>query len=671
MKNIYKSLFILSVAAVSFASCAKQEDNQYTPAEKETGTTYYFSVETAGSYPVANDEVTKISVPVLRSTDTEDASIKVAVTDTSKIFFSQGSAEIPVAFAKGEKKANIEIPVDFSVLSQDFGHEYGVTLEITENTSQYALSNYTIKIFAPEPWTSLGYGVWSDAWLFEDTFEKVEFFQNDLNPNLFKIGWSAAICENYSDENPDDWPEFFTFEILNVGDKIGDVTITQPGLVYYDIFNTGMYVSSYSDYISIVHCSAFSSMQNEAMFAKNKVVAYQEPDENGKILPAVIELAPAYYMLDYNAGWGSQANNVNMVLTFPGVEIKDYTIELEYEGILTDKDGIDNALVDIAFTGADVTDVAVVMVEGKDPNAGIALIDPEEGEQDASVVTISAAGQLKIPFAEDAEDGFYTVVAVPVDVNGEYNWDYAVFETFSYGNVDPLYLEYTSEDFTAPVSKDELIGTTWIAYAAGYGKTVSDRVPCAYVKFADAEDVADDVDLVSCSGLANSSAFEDTFNIEWYNGVLYMLGGAQTGTWNSYDVYAMSYSDAAFGTSDYTMCGAYVGDGIIAMTNNSKSDNYYGIGFWAVADGEVAGYLAAREYLLLVNPAILEEASGAPAKRNVSSLTPKKNLVEVNTFSTRNDITFNQRDWSKDVVASGKVTSFATSKKFENPRTEM
>ena len=456
MKNINKSLLILSVAAVSFASCAKQEQDQYTPAAKETGTTYYFSVETPGSYPVTSDEVTKVSVPVLRTLDTEQASVKIAVTDTSKIFFSEGTAEITVAFASGEKLANIEIPVDFSVLSQDFGHEYGVELSISENISQYALSNYTIKIFAPEPWTSLGYGVWEDAWLFEDTFEKVEFFQNDLNPNIFKIGWSAAICENYDDENPEDWPEFFTFEIIPVGEKIGDITITQEGLVYYDIFNSGLYVSNYSDYISLVHCSAFSSssFNTEAMYAKNKVVAYQDPDENGKVLPAVIELAPAYYLLDYGAGWASQANNVNMVLTFPGVEIKDYSTDVSFEGILSSADG-DYALVDVTL-GEDVTEAAIAIAPGEDPYDALALILDE----DESVITVTKSGEVKIPLPEEVAEA-YSIVIAPV-VDGEVLADEAAYDTFAYKDFS------ISVAASEPViNDDEVSGTTTVSFVFG------------------------------------------------------------------------------------------------------------------------------------------------------------------------------------------------------------
>ena len=506
---------------------------------------------------------------------------------------------------------------------------------------------------APEPdtWTNLGKALYRDGFIagyyssVQPLEYEVDILENDQNPGYFRLVNPYGAAYGYNE--PGDYDEDQDYYL--------DIHAEDPDAVWIPVHKSNMHWSDgyfYMGSLAGYYISQGSTLDEQ-----------KEAGNTGTFKDGIITFPEKKLLCgeeNYNNGALYLANSLTSFrVVMPGISLADYTIGIEYEGIFTSKEGVNNALVNVDITGADVTDVAIVMVEGKDPNAGIALISPEEGEQDASVVTVSAAGEVKLPFAEDATDGFYTIVAAPLDKDGSYDLEYAVYETFTYGNLDPIYLEYTSEDFTAPVSKEELTGTTWIAYAAGYGETPSDRKPCAYVTFTDEEDVDADVDLVSCSGLANTTAFADTFNMEWYNGVLYMLGSAQTGTWNGYDVYAMSYSSAAFGSSDYTMCGAYVGDGIIAMTNNSQSDNFYGIGFWAVADGSVAGYIVPREYLLLVDPAILEDASGAPAKRNISSMN-HKNLVEVNSFCTKRNITFNQRDWSKDVVASGKVWSHST-----------
>ncbi len=654
MKTIYKSLLSLSAALVAFVSC-QQEKNPYTPAEKENGTQYYFSVDAPSSFAVPNGEVTSVKIPVLRTSAEGAAEVAVSVSDTSGIFYPAKSATVNVSFDSGSKESAIEVPVDFDILSQDFGHEYGLIFTIMGNTTQYALSSTSAVIYAPEPWTSLGYGVWEDAWLFEDTFEKVEFFQNDLYPNQFRIGWSAAICENYEDENPEDWPEFFDFTIVPSGSDIAGVTVDQDGIIYYDIFNTGYYVSNYSDYISIVHCSAFSNRRTMELYSKNKVTAYQD---NG--LPATVELAPAYYLLDYGAGWASQCANVNMKLTFPGVVIRDYTIGLTYEGILTDPDNACHAQASVELIGADIQRVDIVMVPGDDPSEAITVI--EEGDE--SVVSIKESGQVHLSFSEDDAPGKYTIVAVPVGTdkegNEEFEWDDALFETFNYGYIDPMEREYTSDDFTAVIDKDYLLETTWIAFAAGWDGSPAEREACAYVNFADAEDNEAGDDLITVSGLAYTSAFDDAFTMEYYRGFIYTLNSDVTSTYGAYDVIPLAYGRQYYG-GNYAMIGAYVDDEetIIALVNNSSSDYFYGFAWWAVDDDDIAGYLIAREYLLLVDSSAFE----APSSQVISGSTVRKiekSLSGKQDFP-RNyvEITPSAHDWSKDVIASGKVLGYS------------
>ena len=653
MKTVYKSLLLLSAALVAFVSC-QQEKNPYTPAEKENGTQYYFSVDATSTFAVLNSEVTSVKIPVLRSSGDGAAEISVAVSDTSGIFYPAKSATVNVPFASGSKESAIEVPVDFEVLSQDFGHEYGLEFTITENTTQYALSSAKAVIYAPEPWKSLGFGVWEDAWLFEDTFDKVEFFQNELYPNQFRIGWSAAICEKYDEEDPKDWPDYFTFTIVPKGTEILGVTVDQDGIIYYDPFNTGMYVSTYSDYISILHCSMFSSRRTMEFYAKNKVTAYQD---NG--LPATVELAPAYYMMEYGAGWGSQAANVNMKLTFPGVVIRDYTIALTYEGILTDPTNVSHALVNVEMTGADTKRVDLVMVPGDDPEVAMAFI--EVGDE--SVVSVKESGQVRLTFDEEDAPGKYTVVAVPVGTdkegNDEFEWDDALFETFNYGYIDPLEREYTSDDFTAGIDKTYLQRTTWIAFAAGWNGSPSEREACAYVEFVDAEDNEAGDDLIKMSGLANTAVFDDTVTMEYYKGCIYTLDSDVTSTWQSYDVIPLAYSDSHYG-GDYSMIGAYVDDDetIIALVNNSRNDYFYGFAWWAASGGSIAGYLVAREYILLVDSSVFE----APAQVMSSSIVQKMEKVLSGKQSARRnyvEITPSVHDWSKDVIASGKVLGYS------------
>lgn len=666
MKKVLTYIFI-AVAAFTVFSCTQEkivEDN-YEEAVLESTPRVFFKTIPAATVKLAKEDPS-LSITLSRGDYSQALDVPFTVEGEATAWFA-----IPeiVSFAAGEADADITITAK-DVENTEMNVYYPLTISFDKEVygSQYGSNAITFEIGITLPWIRFSDGVLIEGWWGEEEEGKEMYYQ--------QISSTMRYCKI-----DDCWG----YETMKAGDDY-DV---QPYVWYWDTETNYCYVPEqymgYSDSGKMMYISDEPSFYNiywnsqeagkngsgqvagtDAWFKFHDQLREKWVEEYGDPMP-YYDGEGKFYLADFAFWIDGDGVPTGKGYQFGGTQdifvcsfAKDYSIEIAFEGIFTNKDGIDHAMVNVDITGADVTDVAIVLVEGKDPNDGIDLIDPEEGEQDESVVTVSAAGEVKLPFAEDAEDGFYTIVAVPVDVNGAYAWDFAVYETFIYGKPNPLYLEYTSDDFVAGVSKEDLIGTEWLAYAAGYNESATDRVPCAYVTFADAEDVDEDVDLVTCSGLAYTTAFKDSFDMEWYNGVLYTLGAAQTGTLSSYDVYAMTYSEESLGTSDYTMAGAYVADGIIALTNNSQSDNYYGIGFWAVANDEVAGYLVAREYLLLVNPAILEDASGAPAKRNISTLNPK-NLVEVNSFCTKREISFNQRDWSKDVIASGKVWSYSAS----------
>jgi len=496
---------------------------------------------------------------------------------------------------------------------------------------------------APEPdtWSSLGYALYRDDFLtalfgVSNLEYEVEMLENDQNPGFYRLVNPYGEAYGYND--PGDWDDSQDYYM--------EIHAEDPTAVYISTFYSG--VDWGKGEMIMASLAGLYIERGSMTLEEAKAAGYTGTLEGGIItFPAKALL---FGMADYNDGALYYANADELFrVVMPGVVLADYTIGIEYAGLFASKDGGISAVVDLTYEGPDVTDVALALVEGKDPEVAVDLIEAE----DESVVTVSEAGEVKIPFAEDAEAGFYTVVAVPVDGNGAYDWEFAVYETFAYGEVDPLYLGYTSDDFVARVSKDDLFNTEWLAYAAGMDGSPSDREACAWVTFEEQEDESDDVDLISVSGLAYTSAFDDTFSMEWYNGILYTLYNGSTATWSSYDLYPLTYSENYLGTRDYTMCGAYVADGLIALVNNSSSDEYYGFGWWAYSGDTLAGYLIVREYLLLIDPDVYESES--EVKAAVASLKAGKTLVPARANGLRS-AKVSPRDWSKDVVASGKVS---------------
>ncbi len=650
--KLIKGLAFVGLAALLFVSCNKSEYGPYEPAAPDTGAQYYFSTAAQTAYTLT-PSTTALNVEVLRYDDSAASTAKVAVADETQKIVAGGSNTFSVNFNAGSKVAMLSIPVDMEKV--EFGDAINLNLSITEETTQYAPSTLSIVATLPEPWKSLGKGKLTDNYWYEATAD-VEFQQNELYPNQFRIvdpfsKMAKAIGSEMSGD-PEDYA-YLNFRIMNVGDQIGGVTITEPDIVYFNDTSLGYLHSSYDDIVFILHASRFTSRRGMEFYHYTRVLSYQD---NG--LPAVVQLAPMYYMMN-TGGWNKTQLDDQIIMVFPGVVLKDFTISMEYEGILKAADDSEYVLADVEFEGADVSEVALALVAGDDPDAGVAMI--EEG--DDSVVTVDKAGSTKVPIPAGTEAGKYTVVAVPVD-GGEAQSKYAVYFTINYGDLSPMQIDYTANDFVDYVSKEELLGTEWIAWATDDEHGPADREPYSYVTFEDLEDVADDEDIVLAHGLdyggGDYYGFDGGLVMEWYNGFLYTHSNEKAGEAYGYDVFATYYDVAAdvFTRGSYNMYAAKVADGLLALVNRNTTYNFTAVEFAAFDGDTYYGWFTCMNYILLADPAVFPlESVATQAKSMKMRGTKGINDVPIPFAKENKSINRTDRIATGEVIASGKVSA--------------
>ncbi|MBR5634785.1 MAG: hypothetical protein IKW78_06385, partial [Prevotella sp.] len=169
----------------------------------------------------------------------------------------------------------------------------------------------------------------------------------------------------------------------------------------------------------LIHPADFTNTGTEDKWLYNKVLSYQE---NG--LPAVVQLAPRYYMFGVG-GWNqSQADGI-LTIVFPGVKVYDYSAEVSYVGMFTDPDGATSVWADLTL-GADAkTAKAVIISQDADPAAVADAI--AAGELEATDVE---AGRIELPLPADANGKLQIVVAV-IDGGEAKNVATAKFEYYS------------------------------------------------------------------------------------------------------------------------------------------------------------------------------------------------------------------------------------------------
>lgn len=615
----------------------------YQPAAQENGALVYFVNVPTGTVKLAKG-TPSLDITLARASS-ELSALDVAITATGDAI-TYFNVPAKASFATDQKETKITISAkDVNAMPMNEYYELALTITDDALTSQYGSNNFSFKLGIELPWIRFSDGLLVESWWGEEEPGKEMYYQqisDDLRYCKIDACWGANSGPTYP---------------------------VQPYIWYWNTKTNYCYVPA--QYIGYSTSSGDVYVSDEAAFY-NLYWNTQEPGKNGSGLEQGTDAwfafhdarraawAPDGDPFPYYDGEGRFYLGDWFYLTVGGVPTGsgyqfggaqdvfvcsfavDYEVAVSYEGILTDKNGVEQVVGNLEIIGGDVTDVNIVIVPGKD-----ALEDVEDALENAetevpnSAMVVSEAGSFKLPMIEDAEDGFYTLAAVPVNGDGELEWDYLVYESFAYGSVDPLLMDYTGDDIIAGVSKDKLLGTQWIAFA---GDSPADRVACTYVTFADAEDNAAGDDLITCSGLANvpATAFDDTFTMEYYNGVVYALGGQAIAEYNGYTVYAAAY-DVSTGSlgGQYSSYAAYVADGIMAFVTNSNNGNFNSFGFFAVQANSIAGAFRTRNYVLLVDPAILEEPSGVPAKAAKVKLNKlginADNVIEsVRNYSVKN-----------------------------------
>mgnify|MGYP006364037419 FL=1 len=162
-------LFLALVGVFALTSCEHQYAD-YTPGEQDANMGVYLP-STDGFEVTA--ETTSVDVVVARLSTEAAAEVTVRAEDTT----SSGLFTFPkgVSFAAGDSEATFTISFDGSKL--EIGKEYAIRVQLDQaEASSYATSEFIYTIVLPEPWVSIGEGIYFDdiLWALIDGGEEVQ-----------------------------------------------------------------------------------------------------------------------------------------------------------------------------------------------------------------------------------------------------------------------------------------------------------------------------------------------------------------------------------------------------------------------------------------------------------------------------------------------------------------
>ena len=383
MKRLaYISLAFFATAALF--SCT--EKSTYEPGPQPEGAQYYFSADQATAVNIT-PTTQSVSVDVFRVETGSASTATVSVVDESGLISSASS--VTANFAAGSNKATLTFPI--TPADWEFAKGYPVTFTIFDESTPYGKSEVTVTYKYPTPLTLLGNAVVTETYLTGGQF-KAAVYRSDIDPNEYHI-------EKFMGSKA----KTLIIHVTKPGDEFGGKTFTKADLVYYDDTDSGLtYASvggSSDDPIYVCHPAGFNSTgDSEEKWIYNRVALYQE---NG--IPAIVEIAPFYYMFGLG-GW-NKSTAPTITIVFPGYEPKDYAVEATYAGLFTESDGTVYGEASVTL-GVDLEGGVAVIVPGADEDAIAAGV-----EKLASDEAVAFSGStVRVPLPKDVQSGLYSIV---------------------------------------------------------------------------------------------------------------------------------------------------------------------------------------------------------------------------------------------------------------------
>ena len=656
MKQLKKYLSMLALAALAFGAASCSDSDDYSPAPAPEGAQVTFTKGLAADYML--DGVTSsVSVELVRGDVTGTIDVPVTMKAADPAYATLFSAPTGVVFTDGSAKAAYDITFDRAALEDGSSYVLTLTIDDPTMTTIYGAATQTVTISVPEPWRSLGKGTFSDYMMFDDTYT-VEIQQHELQPTRFRVVApynEGLVAENYysSAAETANASEYFELTLMKPGNTLNNVPITRDDLVYFPPTNTGYFNTSngYNQFIVVNHPSRFTNFQTEDSWSHNRVTKWQD---DAKTLPAVIQLAPYYYM-DGIGGWNHTTDEGYVTIVFPGVVVADYSAEITYVGRLTDPKEVNYAIASVTL-GEDVEYALVGIAATDDPDAAVTGIINGSIES----VKLSASGEVRFPLTDD---GTYTIAVVTYGDGEPQEADYTTFNFYvgAAPEVAPLDGEYTIENIYG-IEKKELF-KTWIMWGINPHDTngITDRrQPFAYVSFSesdeDFEDAGDFYDMINIEGFGLGITEDDAHLWEYYKGfILNFYMHENIGNWNGYYVNYIPYvggmgSYNAF--YDEIMMGGLVDEGYMALAfsgfyNLGSSPEPNGFQWNAYDDeacGTSAGYLRRLYNIMFEDPAVsslstraaaLKAPKGSFSKNELNTLAQSLSIRENYVETTR------------------------------------
>lgn len=425
MKSINKLFGTFAAVCLLLGGAACTDEVEYTGAEPQNANQPYFPTNLASQIDLSED-ATSFTVQLSRLATGSELTVNLEKSDDEDGLFT-----VPATATFAADATTADITISYDPANFELDEYMPLTLTVTSEgvDNPYGSNTYSFEAGIPAPYVTIGTATFTDNYYFGGTAE-VELQQHSLDATQYRlVAPYAAVLKSIGAQSSSAQSPYLTFRLLQPGEVVGDVTVSATNLVYFDDCNTGYTHPSYSEDLYLLHPGRLVGT-TEAQFAYNAVLSYKEDGT-----PAVVQLAPYYYLFGVGGGWNAMQEEGAITIVFPDVVLTDYSVSMSYEGSYTDPTGANYVLANVNL-GADVFEARLALVNANsDLNAVLA------GIQDGSIETTNVRESGQVEFLS-AGNGTYYLVAVTYsrDESGAETVQEAAYIDFihSAGDIAPI-----------------------------------------------------------------------------------------------------------------------------------------------------------------------------------------------------------------------------------------
>ena len=425
MKSINTLFGTFAAVCLLLGGAACTDEVEYTGAEPQNANQPYFPTNLASQIDLSED-ATSFTVQLSRLATGSELTVNLEKSDDEDGLFT-----VPATATFAADATTADITISYDPANFELDEYMPLTLTVTSEgvDNPYGSNTYSFEAGIPAPYVTIGTATFTDNYYFGGTAE-VELQQHSLDATQYRlVAPYAAVLKSIGAQSSSAQSPYLTFRLLQPGEVVGDVTVSATNLVYFDDCNTGYTHPSYSEDLYLLHPGRLVGT-TEAQFAYNAVLSYKEDGT-----PAVVQLAPYYYLFGVGGGWNAMQEEGAITIVFPDVVLTDYSVSMSYEGSYTDPTGANYVLANVNL-GADVFEARLALVNANsDLNAVLA------GIQDGSIETTNVRESGQVEFLS-AGNGTYYLVAVTYsrDESGAETVQEAAYIDFihSAGDIAPI-----------------------------------------------------------------------------------------------------------------------------------------------------------------------------------------------------------------------------------------